>query len=62
MSEEGALTEDAQAAWAALSILAGFYPDRDAARRDFLKVLEREFQESGMQVPEWIDELRARIG
>jgi hypothetical protein len=50
--------ERAEDAWAAVSLLASLYPDRDTARRDFLNLLEREFQASGMQVPDWIDELR----
>lgn len=42
-------------------VLGSICPGRQTAQRDFLNVLEREFHASGMQVPDWLEELRRRI-
>jgi hypothetical protein len=49
-------------AWAAIRILARFTPDRiPEARRDYFNAFVGEFDESGIEPPEWIDELRRRV-
>lgn len=48
---------------AALTILAGYYPQAQRARvlTGFLDSMEREFRESGMAPPAWLEKLRAEI-
>jgi hypothetical protein len=48
---------------AALTILAGFYPQAERFRvlNGFLDAMEREFRDSGMEPPEWIAKLRAEL-
>jgi hypothetical protein len=48
---------------AALTILAGYYPHAQRFRvlTRFLDSMEREFRESGMAPPSWIEKLRAEI-
>ncbi len=48
---------------AALTILAGFYPQAERFRvlNGFLDSMEREFRDSGMQPPAWLAKLRAEL-
>lgn len=48
---------------AALTILAGFYPQAERFRvlNGFLDSMEREFRDSGMEPPAWIAKLRAEL-
>ena len=48
---------------AALTILAGFYPQAERFRvlNGFLDSMEREFRDSGMEAPEWLARLRAEL-
>ena len=48
---------------AALTILAGFYPQAERFRvlNGFLDSMEREFRDSGMEAPAWLDKLRAEL-
>lgn len=48
---------------AALTILAGFYPQTERLRvlNGFLDSMEREFRDSGMEVPAWMATLRAEL-
>jgi hypothetical protein len=41
-------------------VLIGYLPPehRERARRNYVDQLEREFRESGMEPPEWIERLR----
>lgn len=45
---------------AALTILAGYFPERErrAAILEYLEVTERRFRASGMKVPAWLGKLR----
>jgi hypothetical protein len=55
------LPEGEDEARAALTILAGFYPERErtAAVLEHLQLMERRFRASGMEVPAWLTRLRA---
>jgi hypothetical protein len=55
--------EGEEEARAALTILAGFYPQAERSRvvNGFLDSMEREFRESGMQPPAWLAKLRAEL-
>lgn len=48
---------------AALTILAGFYPKKERFRvlSGFLDSMEREFRDSGMEPPAWLEKLRAEL-
>jgi hypothetical protein len=48
---------------AALTILAGFYPQSERFRvlNGFLDSMEREFRDSGMEPPAWLATLRAEL-
>lgn len=48
---------------AALTILAGYYPRARRLRvlNQFLDSMEREFRESGVEPPAWLDTLRAEV-
>ncbi len=48
---------------AALTILAGFYPQAERFRvlTGLLDSMEREFRDSGMEAPEWLARLRAEL-
>jgi hypothetical protein len=48
---------------AALTILAGFYPQSERFRvlSGFLDSMEREFRQSGVQVPGWLAKLRDEL-
>ena len=49
---------------AALTILAGFYPESERSRfmSRFLDAMEQEFRDSGVQPPAWLQTLRGEIG
>jgi hypothetical protein len=51
---------DAESTWAAVTILAGYFPDRERARMDFLNFAAGQFALSGMDPPPWFAELKAR--
>lgn len=46
---------------AALTILAGYFPERErrAAILEHLDSMERRFRANGMKVPSWVEQLRA---
>lgn len=48
---------------AALTILAGYFPERErkAAILEHLDALERRFRATGMQVPAWLGSLRREV-
>jgi hypothetical protein len=48
---------------AALTVLAGYYPQalRFRALTRFLDSMEREFRDSGMEPPPWLERLRTEI-
>ena len=48
---------------AALTILAGYFPERErrAAILEHLDALERRFRANGMQVPAWLGSLRREV-
>lgn len=48
---------------AALTILAGFYPQTERFRvlNGFLDSMEREFRDSGVEPPAWLAKLRAEL-
>lgn len=48
---------------AALTILAGYFPERErkAAILEHLDALERRFRANGMQVPSWLGSLRREV-
>ncbi|HEU4883695.1 MAG TPA: hypothetical protein VFT45_15665 [Longimicrobium sp.] len=55
----GAEPDELELAKIALHILSGYTPEnREAARRRYVDLLEREFRESGLEPPEWIGRLR----
>jgi len=51
---------DAESIWAAVTILGGYFPDRELARMEFVQLLEREFAQSGKIPPPWFEELKSR--
>lgn len=51
---------DEDSAWAAVTILGGYFPDRGRARMEFVLLLERGFAEDSMPTPEWFPALKAR--
>lgn len=55
--------EGEEEARAALTILAGLYPESERARflTRFLNTMEQEFRASGMTPPAWLQTLRAEI-
>ena len=55
--------EGEEEARAALTILAGFFPESERARflARFLDSMEQEFRESGVQPPAWLQPLRDEI-
>jgi hypothetical protein len=57
------LPEGEDEARAALTILAGYFPERErrAAVLEHLEVAERRFLANGMQVPEWVGNLRREV-
>ncbi|HEV3049717.1 MAG TPA: hypothetical protein VGX50_05375 [Longimicrobium sp.] len=57
------LPEGEDEARAALTILAGYFPQSDRSRvvNNFLDSMEREFRESGMEPPAWLATLRAEL-
>ena len=57
------LPEGEDEARAALTILAGYYPDRErqAVILDVLDSLERRFRAGGHQPPSWLDKLRREV-
>lgn len=57
------LPEGEDEARAALTILAGYFPQADRARvvNGFLDSMEREFRDSGMTPPAWLATLRAEL-
>jgi hypothetical protein len=54
------LPEGEDEARTALTILAGYFPERErrSAVMDFLDVMERRFRATGMEVPAWLTTLR----
>jgi len=54
----------ADEAAAALAVIEGYFPpeDRERVRLGFLDRMAAEFAASGMEPPEWIEELRRRNG
>ena len=56
------MEDEVENAWAALTVLAGYLPDREEARRRIADTFLRGFVETGAEVPDWIDELRRRVG
>lgn len=57
------LPEGEDEARTALTILAGYFPERARRARllDLLDSMERGFRAEGMQVPAWIDRLRGEV-
>lgn len=57
------LPEGEDEARAALTILAGYFPERErrAAVLEHLEAVERRFLANGMQVPEWVPNLRREV-
>ena len=57
------LPEGEDEARAALTILAGYFPERDRHRvlSNALTHLEQEFRQSGIPAPSWLDRLRREL-
>jgi hypothetical protein len=51
---------DPESIWAAVTILGGFFPDKERARMDFLLLAEKEFTLSRMDSPSWFAGLKSR--
>jgi hypothetical protein len=57
------LPEGEDEARSALTILAGYFPERGRKARllDLLDVMERGFRAEGMEVPAWVEKLRGEV-
>jgi hypothetical protein len=54
--------DEIEDAWSALTIMAGYTPDRIAeGRRVYFEVFASGFTQLGVGSPEWIDDLRRRV-